>query len=165
MRVNRGREFVVGGYTVGTNTLDALVFGHYDGDRLIYAGRTRNGFTPIMRKQLFRKFRALEIKECPFVNLPEAKSGRWGAGLNAAKMKDCRWLKPLLVRRSIVSDGLRIIAFATRSLSHSVTISRLIRLNASSGPTTLPKPDCVLDVSEGALADEHDELLRCARHR
>jgi WD40 domain-containing protein/ATP dependent DNA ligase-like protein len=29
--------------------------------------------------------------------LPEAKSGRWGAGLTAAKMKDCRWLKPVLV--------------------------------------------------------------------
>jgi len=35
--------------------------------------------------------------DCPFVNLPEAKSGRWGAGLTAAKMKDCRWLKPVLV--------------------------------------------------------------------
>ena len=33
----------------------------------------------------------------PFANLPEAKSGRWGAGLTAAKMKDCRWLKPVLV--------------------------------------------------------------------
>jgi bifunctional non-homologous end joining protein LigD len=31
------------------------------------------------------------------VNLPEAKSGRWGAGLTAAKMKDCRWLQPVLV--------------------------------------------------------------------
>jgi bifunctional non-homologous end joining protein LigD len=31
------------------------------------------------------------------VNLPEAKSSRWGGGLTAAKMKDCRWLKPVLV--------------------------------------------------------------------
>ena len=44
-----------------------------------------------------QKFRGLAIKECPFANLPEAKSGRWGAGLTAAKMKDCRWLKPVLV--------------------------------------------------------------------
>ena len=36
-------------------------------------------------------------KTCPFVNLPEANSGRWGAGLTAAKMKDCRWVKPVLV--------------------------------------------------------------------
>src|SRR5215203_3917010 len=97
MRVNRGQEFVIGGYTVGPKTFDALIFGYYDGDRLIYAARTRNGFTPVVREQLFKKFRGLEVEECPFVNLPEAKSGRWGAGLTAAKMKDCRWLKPVLV--------------------------------------------------------------------
>jgi ATP-dependent DNA ligase len=97
MRLNRGQEFVVGGYTVGANTFDALVFGYYDGDRLMYAGRTRNGFTPIVRQQVFKKFRGLATRECPFANLPEAKNGRWGAGLTAAKMKDCRWLKPVLV--------------------------------------------------------------------
>ena len=31
MRVNRGQEFVIGGYTRGTKTLDALVFGVYQG--------------------------------------------------------------------------------------------------------------------------------------
>jgi bifunctional non-homologous end joining protein LigD len=97
MRVNRGQEFVIGGYTVGTKTFDALVFGYYEGARLIYAARTRNGFTPATRGQLFRKMRGLEVAECPFGNLPEAKSGRWGQGLTAAKMKECRWLNPLLV--------------------------------------------------------------------
>jgi len=97
MRVNRGQEFVIGGYTVGTKTFDALVFGYYEGDRLIYAARTRNGFTPVVREQLFKKFRGLAVNECPFANLPEPKSGRWGAGLTAAKMKDCRWLKPVLI--------------------------------------------------------------------
>jgi ATP-dependent DNA ligase len=29
--------------------------------------------------------------------LPEKKAGRWGAGLTAAKMVECRWLKPQLV--------------------------------------------------------------------
>jgi ATP-dependent DNA ligase len=97
MRVNQGQEFVIGGYTVGSKTFDALVFGYYEGDKLIYAARTRNRFTPVVRAQLMLKFRALETKECPFANLPEVKSGRWGAGLTAAKMKDCRWLKPVLV--------------------------------------------------------------------
>jgi hypothetical protein len=32
---------------VGSNTFDALVFGYYEGDRQMYAGRTRNGFTPV----------------------------------------------------------------------------------------------------------------------
>ena len=97
MRVNRGQEFVIGGYTRGTTTFDALVLGYYDGGKLTYIARTRNGFTPVTRAQLFRKFKGLEIEECPFVNLPEAKSGRWGQGLTKAKMAECVWLKPVLV--------------------------------------------------------------------
>ena len=97
MRVNRGQEFVIGGYTVGGTTFDALIFGYYQEGKLIYAARTRNGFTPSARENLIKRFRALETAECPFANLPEAKSGRWGAGLTAAKMVDCRWLKPVLV--------------------------------------------------------------------
>ena len=97
MRINRGQEFVIGGYTLGTMTFDALVIGCYEGDRLIYVSRTRNGFTPRVREQLFEKLRTLEIPDCPFVNLPEAKGGRWGQGLTKAKMIDCRWVKPVLV--------------------------------------------------------------------
>jgi|SRR5579875_303585 len=43
------------------------------------------------------EFRDLQIPECPFSNLPEKTPGRWVQGLTAAKMKDCRWLKPVLV--------------------------------------------------------------------
>jgi bifunctional non-homologous end joining protein LigD len=46
---------------------------------------------------LFRKLKPLEVAECPFANLPEKKDGRWGAGLTATKMAECRWLKPQLV--------------------------------------------------------------------
>ena len=97
MRVNRGQEFVIGGYTRGTKTFAALVFGVYEGKDLIYVARTRNGFTPATRAQLFRKFKGLEVADCPFVNLPEAKSGRWGQGLTKAKMAECQWLRPVLV--------------------------------------------------------------------
>jgi DNA ligase D-like protein (predicted ligase) len=97
MRVDRGQEFVIAGYTIGTKTFDAVVIGYYEGDRLIYSARTRNGFTPATRNQLFKKFATLEIPECPFANLPEARSGRWGEGLTKAKMAQCRWLKPVLV--------------------------------------------------------------------
>jgi ATP-dependent DNA ligase len=97
MRVNQGREFVIGGYTPGARNFDALIFGYYEGNKLLYAARTRNGFTPAARVQLYRRFRDLEVPECPFANLPEARSGRWGQGLTAEKMKQCRWLKPALV--------------------------------------------------------------------
>lgn len=97
MRINQGQEFVIGGYTIGGATFDALIFGYYDGDELMYAGRTRNGFTPKLRAELLKKFRPLETRECPFANLPEKKAGRWGAGLTAAKMSECRWVEPQLV--------------------------------------------------------------------
>lgn len=97
MRVNQGQEFVIAGYTPSARSFDALIFGYYDGDQLIYVARTRNGFTPASREKLFRRFKGLETAQCPFANLPEAKSGRWGVGLTAEKMKECKWLRPELV--------------------------------------------------------------------
>jgi len=97
MRINQSQEFVIAGYTPNANNFDALIFGYYDSGKLIYAGRTRNGFTPSSREKLFKRFKGLDVVRCPFANLPEAKAGRWGVGLTAEKMKDCRWLKPILV--------------------------------------------------------------------
>ena len=93
----RGQEFVIGGYTPLGESFDALIFGVYENGKLLYVARTRNGFTSATRRQLFKRLMPLEIPQCPFANLPEAKPGRWGAGLTAAKMKECRWVKPILV--------------------------------------------------------------------
>jgi ATP-dependent DNA ligase len=92
-----GAGIVIGGYTVGAKNFDALIFGYYEAGKLIYAARTRNGFMSTLRAQLFKELRPLKIAECPFDNLPEKRGGRWGQGLTAAKMNDCRWLKPELV--------------------------------------------------------------------
>jgi bifunctional non-homologous end joining protein LigD len=94
MCVNRGQAFVIAGYTLGARNFDAIVVGYLEDGKLLYAVRTRSGFKPASRNQ---RFKPLAVETCPFANLPEAKSGRWGAGLTAEKMKDCRWLKPLLV--------------------------------------------------------------------
>jgi ATP-dependent DNA ligase len=77
MRVNQGQEFVIAGYTPSPRNFDAVIIGYYDGDRLIYVARTRNGFTPGSREALFRRFKGLETAQCSLANLPEAKSGRW----------------------------------------------------------------------------------------
>ena len=57
----------------------------------------QRGLTPAAREQLQHRFRGRETAECPFANLPEARTGRWGEGLTAQKMKNCRWLEPVLV--------------------------------------------------------------------
>jgi bifunctional non-homologous end joining protein LigD len=74
MRINRGQEFVIAGYTPSAKNFDALIVGYYEGDRLVYVARTRNGFTPALREQLFKRFRGLEIAECPFANLPRPRA-------------------------------------------------------------------------------------------
>lgn len=97
-RVNQGQEFVVGGYVPGTHGFEALVVGFYRGKDLIYVTRLRNGFTPAIRREVFAKIKHLAIPDCPFVNLPQEGKSRWGGeGLNAEKMKQCVWLKPVAV--------------------------------------------------------------------
>jgi ATP-dependent DNA ligase len=59
MRVNAGQELVIGGYTPSDKNFDALVIGYHDGPDLIYAARTRNGFTPASRVELFKKLKVV----------------------------------------------------------------------------------------------------------
>jgi len=93
-RVNRGQEFVIGGYFPGPHGIDSLIVGYYDGDKLMYVARTRNGFVPASRRQVFSKVKHLVTPDCPFVNLPETRRSRFGEELNAEKMKKAVWLKP-----------------------------------------------------------------------
>jgi ATP dependent DNA ligase C terminal region len=73
------------------------------------------------------KLRPLEIAECPFANLPEARAGRWGEGFTADKMKEYVWVRPKLVAevefvewtpdrhsaaRAVRGDGRRVGFFA-----------------------------------------------------
>ena len=93
-RVNRGQEFVIGGYFPGPHGFDSLIVGYYDRDKLTYVARTRNGFVPASRRQVFSKLKHLVTAECPFVNLPETRRSRFGEELNAEKMKKAVWLRP-----------------------------------------------------------------------
>ena len=93
-RVNRGQEFVIGGYFPGPHGFDSLIVGYYEGGRLMYVARTRNGFVPASRRQVFSKLKHLVTPECPFVNLSETRRSRFGEELNAERMKKAVWLKP-----------------------------------------------------------------------
>ena len=91
MRINQGQEFVIGGYTVGGKSFDALLFGYFQEGNLIYAARTRNGFTPKLRAELMKRSKTLETKECPFANRPEKRASSTVnelVGHGAAKVSD-----------------------------------------------------------------------------
>lgn len=96
-RFHQGQEFVIGGFTPGQHGIDAIVIGYYEGDRLIFVARTRNGFVPATRRKLYQRLKPLITKECPFANLPEPRSYRWGEGMTAEKMAECVWVKPQVV--------------------------------------------------------------------
>jgi len=96
-RVNRGQEFVIGGYIPGPHGFDSLIVGYYQNKDLMYIARVRNGFVPALRRQVFEKIRPLISPTMPFANLPDTHKSRWGDELTAAKMKECVWLKPEIV--------------------------------------------------------------------
>jgi DNA ligase D-like protein (predicted ligase) len=104
MRINKGQELVIGGYVPSGKDFDSLIVGYYERDDLIYVARVRNGFVPALRVKVFERFHKLEIKTCPFSNLPQRDKGRWGQGLTADKMAECRWLKPHLVAQIEYAD-------------------------------------------------------------
>jgi DNA ligase D-like protein (predicted ligase) len=172
MRVNQGQEFVIGGYTPAGRNFDAIIFGYYDDqDRLLYVGRTRNGFTPATREDLYKRFRGLETAQCPFLNLPEARSGRWGEGLTAEKMKECHWLKPAL-RPPYLAAAANSGTFRIHRVSES---SRSLASLSRSGPIpdSAPIPSgkiaclqnsfkilTIVSTSEKSIVSPFD-ILRC----
>jgi bifunctional non-homologous end joining protein LigD len=93
-KINRSQEFVVGGYTPG-NPFDALIVGCYDGGKLKYVGKVRNGFIPHMRCALMPLLNELFTDKCPFDDLPEKRRTLYS--LTRHEMQECQWLKPLLV--------------------------------------------------------------------
>jgi bifunctional non-homologous end joining protein LigD len=96
-RINQGQEFVVGGYIPGADGFQSLLAGYYEGDKLQFIAKIKNGFVPRVKREIAERFEALATDVCPFANLPEKKGARRGEALTAAAMKRCRWLKPELV--------------------------------------------------------------------
>jgi len=126
-RINPGQELVIGGYTVGGRTFDAILVGYYEGDRLMYAAKVRAGFVPALREALFKLFAALQVDTCPFANLPESHKGRWGEGLTAAEMAECRWLRPELVAQ---------IEFVEWTEANHLRHARFVGLREDNNPKT-----------------------------
>lgn len=96
-RTNRQQEFVIGGFVPGAHGFDSLLVGVYGGKKLTYVAKVRNGFVARQREKIFPMLEKLRSSRCPFTNLPEETSSRWGESLTAEKMKECRWVKPKLI--------------------------------------------------------------------
>ena len=109
-RIASDQEFVVGGFTPprGSRTwFGALLLGYYDHGQLHYAGKVGTGFNEAARRNLMKRFRSLQTTASPFVDLPQTRRPRFGAGMTAAAMREVTWLKPELVVQARFSEWTR----------------------------------------------------------
>src|SRR5262249_43911840 len=129
-RVNRGQEFVIGGYIPGPHGFDSLIVGYYRGKDLFYVARVRNGFVPASRGQVFANIRHLTSDTMPFLNLPDERESRWGESLTAEKMKKCVWLRPEAVAQ---------IEFLEWTEADRLRHSKFVGLREDKEPRTVAK--------------------------
>jgi bifunctional non-homologous end joining protein LigD len=98
LKLENQQEFVIGGYRPGTSgIIDALLVGYYDDSGLRFAGKVRAGFVPHLRREIAKTLTPLHTDQCPFVDLPNSKSDRWGGGVTVDEMREMQWVKPKLV--------------------------------------------------------------------
>ena len=99
------QEFVVGGFTLPANGIygvGALLLGYFEGDRLIYAGRTGTGFTQKTHKILRDKLESLGQTNNAFAAITsDARRGaRWVAPELVVQMRFTTWTADNLVRQA-----------------------------------------------------------------
>ena len=73
LKLEHRQEFVVGGWTEPRNTrqhIGALLLGHFDGDRLVYAGHMGGGFSRAALEDMYRRLAPLERPTPPFESVP-----------------------------------------------------------------------------------------------
>jgi DNA ligase D-like protein (predicted ligase) len=98
VKFNKRQELVVGGYKPAGDTFDSVLVGYAEGQRFLYAGKVRAGFTPRTRGEVFEQIREHPVSRCPFVNLPNSTGkSHWGEGITAEDMIALRWVKPRVV--------------------------------------------------------------------
>ena len=97
LKLEQQQEYVVGGYRPGFNAVDALLVGYYEGRQLHFAGKVKAGFVAHVRRSLLRKLKPIHQDTCPFIDLPNSKSDRWGGGVTAEEMHEMQWVKPQMV--------------------------------------------------------------------
>jgi bifunctional non-homologous end joining protein LigD len=97
VRFARRQELVIGGFKPNASDFDSILVGYYEGRTLLCAGKVRSGFTPRARAIVFGRLEPLQIRQCPFANLPASRASHWGMGVTADEMAALRWVKPLTV--------------------------------------------------------------------
>ncbi|HHV65189.1 MAG TPA: DNA ligase D [Peptococcaceae bacterium] len=106
------QELVIGGYTISAQRISgisSLLLGFYEGEDLVYAGRTGTGFSDVLRKELAEKFEPLKRGESPFKVPPKPRVKEkiiWLQPELVAEVKFAEWTGDNLLRQASF-QGLR----------------------------------------------------------
>jgi bifunctional non-homologous end joining protein LigD len=98
IKVKRGEEFVIGGYSrsdVRGKPFSSLLLGTFEDGGLIYSGKVGTGFDASDLADLAEKFKPLERARSPFEEVP------------AAERKGAVWLEPKLVAQIAFAEKTR----------------------------------------------------------
>jgi bifunctional non-homologous end joining protein LigD len=133
----RRQEFVIGGFTKpsnGTDGIGALLLGHYDGKKLVYAGRTGTGFTQVSSRKLRQRLEKLRQTKMAFAEVP------------AAVIRDVLWVRPELVAE---------VQFSTWTADNLVRQASFKGLREDKKPTEVRRevPDASLPRKTAAAVD------------
>lgn len=82
------QEFVIAGFTdstEGPGRFGSLILGVYDGNQLVYSGRSGTGYTQKVKRELYQQLHKLETNKMPFARRP------------ADARRDTHWVEPKLV--------------------------------------------------------------------
>ena len=95
LKLENEQEFVVGGFTAPRNSrkhFGALLLGHYDKGKLIYAGHTGTGFSDAMLGDIAKKLKPLVQKESPYAVTPKTnEQATWVAPKYVAQVRFNEW--------------------------------------------------------------------------
>lgn len=90
------QELVIGGWTEpgGARTgFGALLVGHYQGDRLRYAGKVGTGFDEPTLRSLHARLAGLERTAPPFVDPPRERGAHWVEPVLVAEIAFTEWTR------------------------------------------------------------------------
>src|SRR5271170_2761486 len=123
----RQQELVIGGFTLPSNGIHgvgALLLGYYEGNKLMYAGRTGTGFTQKTHQLLRDKLDELRQKSTSFEIVPaEARRGAiWVQPELVAEVNFATWTADNLVRQASF-QGLREDKPASEVVREEINIS------------------------------------------
>jgi ATP-dependent DNA ligase len=59
LKLEQSQEFVIAGYNPNAGSFQSILAGYYERDKLMFAGKVRQGFNPASRAALFNKMKRL----------------------------------------------------------------------------------------------------------